>query len=130
MGGTPTADDIADARALLQVLHGGVNGVSDAFQNAAPWDHLSPGYDPDRLVRILTALQAMIPAEITRWRDRLITPLEAREVWKSLLFSDACRACERHCHTCYRLADALGYERDGDLRVWRQRPEHPDAPQT
>ncbi len=125
-GGPPTENDVTDARRLLTVLHGGAGGLGDAFREAAPWDHLSPGYDPDRLIRILTALQTLIPEQIALWENSL-SPSSAREMWKSFLFGDHCRACELRCHTCHRLADTLGYERVGGRRAWRRRPEKPDT---
>ncbi|ONH34197.1 MULTISPECIES: hypothetical protein [Protofrankia] len=126
-GGPPTEHDVADARALLQALHGEAANLSDAFRDAAPWDHHSPGYDPDRIIRILTALQTLIPEQIAFWENK-ISPSTARQMWKSFLFSDHCRACALRCHTCHTLADALGYERVGGQRAWRRRTENPDTP--
>ncbi|WP_322768976.1 hypothetical protein [Frankia sp. Cr1] len=121
-GGPPTENDVTDARTILRALHGGAADLGNAFRDSAPWDHFSPGYDPDRIIRILTALQALIPEQIVLW-ETSVSPSAAREMWKSFLFGDHCRACELRCHTCHTLADALGYERVGGRRVWRRRTE-------
>lgn len=123
-GGPPTENDLTDARTILEALRGGTARLGDPFRESAPWDHLSPGYDPDRIIRILTALQSLISEQIALWQVS-ISPSRAREQWKSILFSDHCRACELRCHTCHTLADTLGYERVGGRQVWRRRLENP-----
>ncbi|MBL7487782.1 hypothetical protein I6A60_35975 [Frankia sp. AgB1.9] len=123
--GSPDENDVRDAYRILAALYGGAGDLGDAFRAAAPWDVFSPGYEPDRIARILAALNTLIPAQIAAWKNTT-TPAAARRMWKSLLFSDECRACDLRCHTCHTLAGALGYERVGGRRVWRRRPEPRD----
>jgi len=124
--GPTTERDVADARVLLGALHGAAADLGSAFRETAPWDYLSPGYDPSRILRILTALQTLIPDQIALWENTL-SPSGARAMWMSLLFDDHCRVCELHCHTCHILADALGYERLDGEQIWQRRPENPNA---
>jgi hypothetical protein len=53
-GGPPSDDDRRDAEALLAPLRIGDSDRYAALCAARLGDHTMPGYDPDRIVRILT----------------------------------------------------------------------------
>jgi hypothetical protein len=112
-GGPVTEADRLDARHVLSCLTGGgPAGLSGAVsESGALADHYAPSYDPDRIVRILTALVELLPAEIDRWKNSRLSRVMARDLWIELLFGGHCALCAQRCHTCQLLADTLGYQR-------------------
>ena len=114
-GGPVTEEDCAAARALLGA---GLASVDDSRMS----DHTGPGYDPNRIVRILTALREILPKEIGSWKYGRLSRAEAEKMWVRHLFSEDCNTCEQRCAGCRELAEALGYERVEDnngRRTWR-----------
>jgi hypothetical protein len=123
-GGPPTDDDRLDAYALLAPLTGGHTERHAALRAAGIGDHSMPGYDPDRVVRILTALRDRLTHDIDTWTYALVSRAGVEQHWRDVLQRGDCSRCTRPCHSCAVWADALGLERvDDDGRpVWRPRP--------
>ncbi|ABD11090.1 hypothetical protein ThrDRAFT_03673 [Frankia casuarinae] len=123
-GGPPTDDDRLDARALLAALTGGDGGRHTALRAAYLGDHTAPSYDPDRVVRILTALRDQLADEIETWTYHRISRARAEEIRRHHLERDDCSGCVDPCAFCVTWADALGLERvaDAGRHVWRPRP--------
>jgi hypothetical protein len=123
-GGQPTDGDRLDARALLAVLTGGDGGRLAARCAAPLGDHSAPSYDPDRVVRILTALRDQLADEIETWTYHRISRAHAEGIWRHHLERGDCTGCADPCAFCVTWADALGLERvaDADRHVWRPRP--------
>jgi hypothetical protein len=128
-GGPITDEDRADARALL----GTVDSIGYEPQSAARpgriGDHTSAGYDPTRIVRILTALREMLPREIHRWKYDRISRARAEEIWEQHLFSDHCATCDQLCDGCRETAEALGYKRvtlKNGRATWKRPPTTPN----
>lgn len=123
--GPPTDDDRLDARAFLAALTGG--GDSDrrtALRAAGISDHTAPTYDPNRIVRILTALRDQLTEEIDTWTYGRISRVDAEEIWRHHLEHCGCSGRVDPCAGCVTLADALSLEQadDAGRRVWRPRP--------
>ncbi|ORT46833.1 hypothetical protein [Frankia sp. KB5] len=123
-GGPPADDDRLDARALLAALTGGDGGRHAALCAAHLGDHGAPAYDPDRVVRILTALRDQLPGEIETWIYHRISRARAEEIWRHRLERGDCSGCADPCAFCVTWAEALGLERvaDAGRHVWRPRP--------
>jgi hypothetical protein len=120
-----TEEDREDARALLGFLAGFGADRRAALDEGRPHDHTGPGYDPNRMVRILTALREILPEEIENWKYHRLSRAAAEKLWEEHLFSRHCSTCEKRCHGCLALAGALGYEpaeHANGTRTWR-RPE-------
>jgi len=118
-GGPLTDQDHADARSLLGPLIGFGPGplAPDRLH-----DHTDANYDPNRIVRVLTALRDALPAEIDTWRRDRISRADAEKLWKGFLQGE-CAGCAEPCHNCGEWARAVRYERAearGRL-VWRPR---------
>ncbi|ABW12001.1 hypothetical protein Franean1_2571 [Parafrankia sp. EAN1pec] len=123
--GPPTDDDRLDARAFLAALTGGGDSSRRAAQCAAGiGDHTAPSYDPDRIVRILTALRDQLTGEIETWTYGRISRVHAEEIWRHHLERGDCSGCVDPCAYCVTGADALGLERTNDAgrHIWRPRP--------
>ncbi|ONH52916.1 hypothetical protein CcI49_32820 [Frankia sp. CcI49] len=123
-GGPPTDDDRLDARALLATLTGGDTSRHTALNAAHLADHTAPSYDPDRVVRILTALRDQLADEIDAWTYHRISRARAEETWRHHLDGGGCAACVDPCAFCLTWANTLDLERvdDADRQVWRPRP--------
>jgi hypothetical protein len=122
-GGPPSDDDRLDASALLDALTGGGDGRHAALCAARIGDHTEPSYDPDRVVRILTALREQLPAEIDSWTHHRISRTRAEEIWRHHLERDDCSRCVDPCAFCATWAEALGLHRadEAGRHVWRPR---------
>ncbi|WP_256804631.1 hypothetical protein [Frankia sp. ACN10a] len=123
-GGLPTDDDRLDAHALLAPLTGGHGERHEALRAAGIGDHSMPSYDPDRVVRILTALRDRLTHDIDTWTYARVSRTWVEQHRRNVLQRADCSRCARPCHSCAVWADALGLERaDDDGRpVWRPRP--------
>ncbi|MEX5635574.1 MULTISPECIES: hypothetical protein [Parafrankia] len=123
-GGPPTDEDHLDASALLAPLTGGHGERHEALRAAGIGDHTMPGYDPDRVVRILAALRDRLTHDIDTWTYARVSRAWVEQHWREALHRGDCARCTRPCHSCAVWADALGLERvDDDGRpVWRPRP--------
>ncbi|KPM56981.1 hypothetical protein ACG83_03980 [Frankia sp. R43] len=127
-GGPPTDDDRLDARALLATLTGGDTSRHAALRAAHLADHTAPSYDPERVVRILTALRDQLAGEIDAWIYHRISRAHAEENCRRHLDGGSCSACVDPCTFCLSWADALDLERveRAGRHVWRPRP-HADV---
>jgi hypothetical protein len=123
-----TDKDRADARALLGLM------IDTGFSRRAILDenrmsdHLGPGYDPNRVVRILTALRDILPKEIESWKYWRLSRATAEKYWEEYLLGEHCSRCEQPGHGCRALADALGYERvehKNGRRTWHRHKRKP-----
>ncbi len=123
-GGPPTEDDRLDASALLAPLTGGHGERHEALRAVGIGDHSMPSYDPDRVVRILTALRDKLTQDIDTWAYARVSRAGVEQHWRDVLQRGDCARCAHPCHSCAGWADALGLERvDDDSRpVWRPRP--------
>ncbi|TFE26492.1 hypothetical protein E0F15_17795 [Frankia sp. B2] len=123
-GGPPTDDDRLDASALLAPLTGGHGERLDALRAAGIGDHTMPGYDPDRVLRVLVALRDRLTDDIDTWAYSHVSRAGVEQHWREILHRGDCARCTRSCHSCAVWADALGLERvDDDGRpVWHPRP--------
>jgi len=124
-GGPLTDRDYDDARAVLRRIgDGAITARAGTTSPARLGDHTSPDYDPNRIIRILTALQYLIPTEVKEWAGH-ITPARARQRWEEFLFAEDCRRCPHDCDGCQAWADALGYLRTGEPgnRTWQRKDQ-------
>jgi hypothetical protein len=111
-GGPVTDADLADARGFLNLLatYGSPDVIRLTTDKGLLSNHFGPDYDPNRIVRILTALTKILPEFIDTWRYSM-SRADAEKYWVEWLFGDHCATCTLRCHICHQLAGLLGYER-------------------
>ncbi|WP_322750975.1 MULTISPECIES: hypothetical protein [unclassified Frankia] len=127
-GGPVTEEDRADARALLWPVSGTGYERHAALSENRMHDHTAPTYDPNRIVRVLSALRDILSGEIGDWTYSRSSRSANEKRWEEFLVSDRCARCTLSCHTCREWADALGYERvehDNGRSTWCRPDEQP-----